>query len=319
MQHAHRLHTTTLNCPPNQVVRSQTTTPTPQTNSCYSTPQPYPPNQLEHALVSSADCIHTGPTPQPLSPKLTLSAPHQIPYPPDQLVLPHITTPIHQTNSCIPTCPTLTITCTSAPHNPCPPNAECINHIGRTPQFLPPKPTRATPHHNPYPPHQPMLPHTPQPLSTKPTRATLHHNPYLSNQLVLLHTTTPIHQTSTGYSTPQTLSTKLARATPHHNPYPPNQLVLLYTTTPIHQTNSCYSTPQPLSTKPTHAVPHTTTPIHQTNSCYSTHHNRYPPNQLVLLYTTTPIYQTNSCYSTPETLSTKPTRATPHQKPYPPN
>ena len=101
-----------------------------------------------------------------------------------------------------------------------------------------------------------------------------------------------VHQIKSSCPKPQP---KPTRATPHHNPYPPNQLVLLHTTTPIHQINLCYSTPHPLSTKPARAAPHTTTPIHQTNSYYST----------------------------PQTLSTKPpyppTRAIPHQTPYPPN
>ena len=150
--------------------------------------------------------------------------------------------PVPQTNPCCPTpqpvprsCPTAQhMSPEAAPqHNTCPlnqlvhtgvSNADCNMHIGSTLQLVivhqiksscpkpQPKPTRATPHHNPYPPNQLVLLHTTSPIHQTSSCRPTHHNPYPPNQLVLLHTTNPIHQT--------TLSTNSCYPTP--TPYPPN-------------------------------------------------------------------------------------------------
>ena len=222
------------------------------------------------ATLNRSQCNHTGPTPQPLSPKPTRArrrfqrliftctqAPHHnVPCPPDQPVLPHTTTcpqklP-HSTTHVPRSCPTAQhMSPEAAPqHNTCPlnqlvhtgvSNADCNMHIGSTLQLVIVHQIKSS---------------CPKP-QPKPTRATPHHNPYPPNQLVLLHTTNPIHQTTLStnscYPTPNPLSPKLTPYAPHHNPYPPSQLVHAGVS------NADYNvytgpTPQPLSTQSSGAV-----------------------------------------------------------------
>ena len=161
--------------------------------------------------------------------------------------------PVPQTNPCCPTPQPLSPK--AAPQSKtCPlnqlvhtgvSNADCNMHIGSTPQ--------------------PLIVHQikssgpkPQPLPPKPTRATLHHNPIhqtnsstpscpaltVSTQP---HTTTLVPQTNPVCPTPNPLSPRPTRPAPHHNPYPPNQLV--HSDVSNADYNMHIGPTQPLSTK----------------------------------------------------------------------